>query len=137
MAQPNPYSGPRSIALAMAAIAAVTAIISVITTPLGEWTTWNYVIGALLVVFAIVFAIQGARNKVNLLGRLSARTGVILGAIGAVGSALGMLAGITSSDTTVSAVQTTGLWLALFVMFVGTIVVARRQTRDEDTNSGN
>jgi len=119
----------------MAAIAAVTAIISVITTPLGEWTTWNYIIGALLVVFAIVFAVQGARNKVNLMGRLSARTGVILGAIGAVGSGLGMLAGITSSDSTVSAVQTTGLWLALFVMFVGTIVVARRKMRDEDPDT--
>lgn len=129
MAQANPYSGPRSIAFTMAAIAAITVIVAMVSTPPSEWTTWNYVLGALFIVFAAVFAVQGARDKVNLLGRLSARASMILGAIGAVGSALGMLAGITGSDTTVSAVQTTGLWLALFVMFVGTTVVARGKMR--------
>lgn len=127
MSEENSFVGPRWLAFTMAAIAAVTLVVAVISTPLGEWGTFNYLIGAVLIVFVVTFAISGIRGSFNALGRSSGKTSLIISVIGVVASVLGILSGLFGGAGTVDGILTTGTWAALLVMFLGSATIARKK----------
>lgn len=127
MAEANPYAGPRWLAYLMAVIAVVTLIAGVLDTPLGDWSGTNYLFGALLLFFAVAFAVAGTRGSFNLLGRWSGKTSMIVAIIGALAALLVIVSTFFSGEWNVNTILTTGLWVALLVMFAGTVVVARRK----------
>lgn len=127
MAEENPYAGPRWLAYLMSAIAVVTLIAAALNTPVGEWSSSNYLFGAVLLFFAAAFAIAGIRGSVNLVGRWSGKSVMILSAIGALASLLVIVSTAFGGVWNVSTILTTGLWLALLVMFAGSFGVARRK----------
>lgn len=127
MAEANPYAGPRWLAYVMSAIAVVTLIAAALTTPLGDWSTSNYLFGGLLTFFAVAFAIAGVRSSFTLVGRMSGKTSMIVSVIGALASVLVIVGTVVGGVWNVDSILTTGLWVALFVMFAGTVVVARRK----------
>ena len=129
MAEANPYAGPRWLAFTMAAIAVVTLIAAVLDSPLGEWSGTNYLFGAVLVVFAIAFGVAGARGSFNLTGRWSGKTSMIVAIVGALASILVIVTTFTGGEWNVSTILTTGMWLALLVMFAGTISVANKKMK--------
>ena len=127
MAEANPYAGPRWLAYLMSAIAVVTLIAAALNTPVGEWSSSNYLFGALLIVFAVAFAIAGIRGSVNLVGRWSGKSVMILSAIGTLGALLVIVSTAFGGEWNVSTILTTGLWLALLAMFAGSFGVARQK----------
>lgn len=127
MAEENPYAGPRWLAYLMSAIAVVTLIAAALNTPVGEWSSSNYLFGAVLLFFAAAFAIAGIRGSVNLVGRWSGKSVMILSAIGALAALLVIVSTAFGGVWNVSTILTTGLWLALLVMFAGSFGVARRK----------
>lgn len=132
MAEPNPYAGPRWLAFLMSAIALVALIAAVVDTPVGEWSGSNYLFGAVLLLFAAAFAIAGFRGSVNLLGRWSGKTSMTVSVIGALAAVVVILATVFGGVWNVDTILTTGLWLALFVMFAGAASVARRKMQAEN-----
>lgn len=127
MTQANPYAGPRWLAFVMSAIAVATLVAGALDTPMGEWSSTNYLFGAVLIFFAAAFAIAGVRDSFNLVGRWSGKTSMIVAVIGALASVLVIVGSVMGGVWNVSTILTTGMWLALFVMFAGTVVVARRK----------
>lgn len=127
MAEANPYAGPRWLAYLMSAIAVVTLIAAALNTPVGEWSSSNYLFGAVLIFFAAAFAIAGIRGSVNLVGRWSGKSVMILSAIGALAALLVIVSTAFGGVWNVSTILTTGLWLALLVMFAGSFGVARQK----------
>ena len=127
MAEANPYAGPRWLAYLMSAIAVVTLIAAALDTPVGEWSGSNYLFGAVLIFFAVAFAIAGIRGSVNLVGRLSGKTSAILAGIGSLAALLVIVSTAISGEWNVSTILTSGLWLALLAMFAGTFAVARQK----------
>ena len=127
MAEENPYAGPRWLAYLMSAIAVVTLIAAALNTPVGEWSSSNYLFGAVLLFFAAAFAIAGIRGSVNLVGRWSGKSIMILSAIGTLAALLVIVSTAIGGVWNVSTILTTGLWLALLVMFAGSFGVARRK----------
>jgi hypothetical protein len=127
MAEANPYAGPRWLAYLMSAIAVVTLIAAALETPVGDWSGTNYLFGAVLVFFAAAFAIAGIRGTFNLVGRLSGKTSMILAVIGSLATVLVVVGTVIGGTWNVDTILTTGLWIALFVMFAGSFVVARRK----------
>lgn len=129
MAESNPYGGPRWLAFAMAAVAVVTLIAGVIDTPLGEWSGTNYLFGVILAVFAVAFAIAGARGSFNLVGRWSGKTSMIFAVIGTLASLAVIIGTLVGGVWNVDTILTTGMWFALFLMFAGTIAVANKKMK--------
>lgn len=127
MSEVNPYGGPRWLGFVMAAIAAVTLIAAVANTPLTEWSGMNYLFGVVIVVFAVVFAISGARGSLNLLGRWKAKTSLIWSVVGAAAALLVLVGAVAGGQWDLDTILTTGLWAALMVMFVVSISVARKK----------
>lgn len=127
MAESNPYAGPRWLAYLMSAIAVVTLIAAALDTPVGDWSGSNYLFGAVLIFFAIAFAIAGVRGSFNLVGRLSGKASMILAAIGSLAALLVIVSTAISGVWNVSTILTTGLWLALLAMFAGSFGVARQK----------
>jgi hypothetical protein len=127
MAEANPYAGPRWLAYLMSAIAVVTLIAAALETPVGDWSSTNYLFGAVLVFFAAAFAIAGIRGTFNLVGRLSGKTSMILAAVGSLAAVVVIVGTLAGATWNVDTILTTGLWVALLVMFAGTVVVARRK----------
>lgn len=129
MAEAHPYAGPRWLAYLMSVIAVVTLIAGAIDTPVGEWSGTNYLFGAVLIFFAAAFAIAGIRGTFNLVGRLSGKASMILAVIGSLAALLVIVGTVAGGSWNVDTILTTGLWVALLVMFAGTLVVARRKMR--------
>lgn len=129
MAEANPYTGPRWLAFTMAAIAVVTLVAAVIDSPIGEWSGTNYLFGVILLAFAIAFGVAGGRGSFNLTGRWSGKTSMIVAIIGALASILVIVATFAGGQWNVSTILTTGMWLALLVMFAGTIMVANQKMK--------
>ena len=129
MAENNPYAGPRWVGFTMAGIAAATLLTAVIDTPLGDWTSGNYLFGAILVVFIVVFALAGIRGQLNLVGRWSGKTTLIISIVGTVAAVLAIVGTLLSGELNLDSILTTGTWLALLVMFAASISVARKKMR--------
>ncbi len=129
MAAANPYAGPRWLAFLMSAIAVVTLIAGIVDTPVNEWSGTTYVFGAILVLFAIVFAVSGFRGSFNLVGRWSGKASMIVAVIGGLASILVIVGTVVGGVWNVSTILTTGMWLALFVMFAGTVSVASKKMK--------
>ena len=127
MAEASPYAGPRWLAYLMSAIAVVTLIAAALNTPVGEWSSSNYLFGAVLIFFAVAFAIAGIRGSVNLVGRWSGKSIMILSAIGTLAALLVIVSTALGGVWNVSTILTTGLWLALLAMFAGSFGVARQK----------
>ena len=129
MAAANPYAGPRWLAFLMSGIAVVTLIAAVAETPVGEWSGTNYLFGAVLVLFVVAFAIAGFLGSFNLVGRWSGKTSMIVAVIGGLASIVVIVGTVIGGVWNVSTILTTGMWLALFVMFAGTVSVASRKMK--------
>ena len=129
MAEANPYAGPRWLAYLMSAIAVVTLIAAALETPVGDWSGTNFLFGGLLLFFAAAFAVPGIRGTFNLVGRLSGKTSMILAAIGSLAAVVVIVGTLAGATWNVDTILTTGLWVALLVMFAGTVVVARRKMK--------
>ena len=132
MTAANPYTGPRWLAFLMSGIALVTLIAAVANTPVGEWSGTNYLFGAVLVLFVIAFAIAGARGSFNLVGRWSGKTSMIVAVIGGLASLLVIAGTLIGGVWNVGTILTTGMWLALLVMFAGTVSVASKKMKAGD-----
>ena len=129
MSETNPYAGPRWVGFTMAGIAAATLLFAVTNTPLGDWSSSNYLFGAILVVFIVVFAIAGIRGQLNLVGRWKGKTSLIISIIGTVASILAIVGTLLSGEWNLDSILTTGTWLALLVMFVVSISVANKKMK--------
>lgn len=129
MTEANPYAGPRWLAFLMSGIAIVTLIAGVVDTPVGEWSGTSYVFGAILVLFVVAFGIAGFRGSFNLVGRWSGKTSMILAVVGGLASVLVIVGTVIGGVWNVSTILTTGMWLALFVMFAGTVSVASKKMK--------
>lgn len=127
MSDENPYTGPRWVAFAMAGIAAVTLIAALLSAPLAEWSTSNYLLGAILIVFIIVFARAGIIGKLNLVGQLKGKTTLIISIIGAIASVVSIFIAVLPGEINLDSILTAGTWLALLVMFGSSIAVARKK----------
>ena len=127
MAEANPYAGPRWLAYLMSAIAVVTLIAAALETPVGDWSGTNFLFGGLLLFFAAAFAVAGIRGTFNLVGRLSGKGSMILAVVGSLAALVVIVATVACGVWDVGTILTTGLWVALFVMFAGSFVVARRK----------
>jgi len=113
----NPQ-GPRGLPFVLALIGAVTLVIALIHTPLGEWGTSGYLFGVILAVISVMWLIVGFRKSYSLMGKMSPRSGVIVAGIGVI--AAGVVAGTTifADNWDVENILTTGLWLSLGLMFI-------------------
>ena len=129
MSETNPYAGPRWVGFTMAGIAAATLLFAVTNTPLGDWSSSNYLFGAILVVFIVVFAIAGIRGQLNLVGRWKGKTSLIISIIGTVASILAIVGTLLSGEWNLDSILTTGTWLALLVMFLVSISVANKKMK--------
>lgn len=129
MAESNPYAGPRWLAFSMSAIAIVALILAALDTPLTDWSGSNYLFGAILVVFAVAFAVAGARGSFNLIGRWSGKVSMIFAVVGTLGSAAFLIGSLVSGVWNVDSILTTGTWLALLLMFGGSIAVANKKMK--------
>jgi hypothetical protein len=86
-------------------------------------TSWH---GGKKMVFSAVLD-ESNRGTFNLLGRLSGKGSMILAAIGSLAALVVIGATLAGGVWDVGTILTTGLWVALFVMFAGSFVVARRK----------
>lgn len=129
MAETNPYAGPRWVGFTMAGIAAATLLAAVTDTPLGDWTGGNYLFGAILVVFTVVFTIAGIRGQLNLVGRWSGKTTFIISIVGTIAAILAIVGALLSGEWNLDSILTTGTWLALLVMFAASISAANKKMK--------
>jgi len=65
----------------------------------------------------------------NLVGRWSGKTTLIISIIGTVAAVLAIVGTLLSGELNLDSILTTGTWLALLVMFAASISVARRKMR--------
>jgi hypothetical protein len=110
--------GPRALPFVLALIGAVTLVIALIHTPIGEWGTGAYLFAVILAVISVMWLIVGFRKSYSLMGKMSPRSGVIVSGIGVI--AAGVVAGTTifADNWDVENILTTGLWLSLGLMFI-------------------
>lgn len=127
MAEKDPYAGPRWVAFTMAGIAAGTLLAAIVDTPLGDWSSNNYLFGAILVLFIAAFTVAGIRDRLNLVGRFRGKTVLIISIIGTAAAALAIVGTLLASEWNLNSILTTGAWLAILLLFAASISVARRK----------
>lgn len=129
MSEGRSYSGSRGLAFVIAAIALVTIIAAVVNTPLSEWSTINYIFGAVIVFFAGAYLVAGFRGGFNLTGRAKPKTTFTLSIIGSIAALIVIASSTFAGDWNQDTILTTGLWLALLVMFLAGAVQANKQMK--------
>ena len=129
MSQPNPYGGSRITGVLVFIVSITTLIIAAINTPLGEWETWGYFMGALLLVFGLAFLYSAFKNRMNIVGsNTKGRTNLIISVVGLIAAIIAVISNfVTQGDGgwTVSSILTTGLFAALIIMFAAGIPASR------------
>ncbi len=129
MSQPNPYGGSRITGVLVFIVSIATLIIAAINTPLGEWETWGYLLGALLLLFGLAFLYSAVKNRMNIVGsNTKGRTNLIISVIGLIAAVIAVISNfVTQGDGgwTVSSILTTGLFAALIIMFAAGIPASR------------
>jgi amino acid transporter len=134
MSEPNPYGGARVVGVIIFLIAIATVIIALANTPLGEWGSWNYLFGGVVLLFGLSFLSTALANRMNIVGRnVSGRTNLIISVLGIVVVAVLVIANIltqSGAGWTVSTILTTGIFLVLGVMFLAGIPASRAKIRD-------
>lgn len=129
MSQENPYGGPRIAGVLVFIVTIATLIIAMVNTPLGDWGTWGFVLGVLLLIFGLTFLYQAAKDRMNIVGRnTSGKTNLIISLIGLIAVVIAVIANVVSqseSGWTVAPILTTGIFVALGIMFAAGIPASR------------
>ena len=134
MVEVNPYGGSRIVGVLIFIVTLVSVILVLVNTPLSEWGTWGYLLGAVVVVFGLAFLYSAAKNRMNIVGRnTSGRTNLIISVIGVIAAIAVVISNfVTQGDAgwTVSTILTTGVFVALGLMFAAGIPASRAKMAD-------
>lgn len=129
MSEPQPYGGSRIAGVLIFLIAIATLINALANTPLGEWETFDYFLGVIVLVFGLAFLYSAVKNRMNIVGRkTSGKTNLIISILGLVAVIIAVAANIvTQGDAgwTVDSILTTGIVVGLGVMFAAGIPASR------------
>jgi uncharacterized membrane protein YidH (DUF202 family) len=130
----NPYGGSRVVGVLIFIVSLVAVILALVNTPLGEWGTWGYVLGVVVVVFGLTFLYSAAKNRMNIVGRnTSGKSNLIISVVGLIAAIVVVIANfVTQGDAgwTVSTILTTGVFVGLGLMFAAGIPASRAKIAD-------
>jgi hypothetical protein len=129
MTETNTYAAPRWLMLALAFIGAVTLLIAVVHTPIGDWDRGTWIIAIATAVVTVMWLVYGIRGSVNLLGKWSGRTGAIVSAIFAFGSGVVVGSVISTDDWGVQEILMTGFFLAMALMFAAAFWLSTKKMK--------
>lgn len=129
MSEPQPYGGSRIAGVLIFLIAIATLINALANTPLGEWETFDYFLGVIVLVFGLAFLYSAVKNRMNIVGRkTSGKTNLIISILGLVAVIIAVVANIVTQGDggwTVDSILTTGIVVGLGVMFAAGIPASR------------
>lgn len=129
MSEPQPYGGSRIAGVLIFLIAIATLINALANTPLGEWETFDYFLGVIVLVFGLAFLYSAVKNRMNIVGRkTSGKTNLIISILGLVAMIIAVFANIATQGDggwTVDSILTTGIVVGLGVMFAAGIPASR------------
>lgn len=129
MSEPQPYGGSRIAGVLIFLIAIATLINALANTPLGEWETFDYFLGVIVLVFGLAFLYSAVKNRMNIVGRkTSGKTNLIISILGLVAVIIAVAANIVTQGDggwTVDSILTTGIVVGLGVMFAAGIPASR------------
>lgn len=129
MSEPQPYGGSRIAGVLIFLIAIATLINALANTPLGEWETFDYFLGVIVLVFGLAFLYSAVKNRMNIVGRkTSGKTNLIISILGLVAVIIAVIANIVTQGDggwTVDSILTTGIVVGLGVMFAAGIPASR------------
>jgi drug/metabolite transporter (DMT)-like permease len=133
MSDVNPYGGARAAGVIIFLISIATVIVAFVHTPFGEWGTWGYLLGAVVLIFGVTFLYSALTNRMNIVGRnVSGRTNLVISVVGLVAAVVVVIGNVISqgdSGWTVTTILTTGVFIALGVMFLAGIPASRAKMR--------
>jgi len=128
----NPYAGPVWLGYLFSFMALVTLILGLGNTPLVDWSTIDYVLGAVVVIFGVGMFVASKTGRFTLMGdRVSGRQGRLISAIGLVFAGIVVGYGFGSGSSFVNII-TTGIFMALTVMFLVSYVITTRKVDEGD-----
>ena len=127
MSAMNPYGGSKAAGYIIFLIAVVTLIIAFVTTPFGEWGSFGYLLGAVLLLFGVTFLYSAAKDRMNIVGKnFSGKANLIIAVIGLIACIVVVVSPFfMGSEWTATTVMTTGVFAALGVMFLFGIPASR------------
>lgn len=127
MSAMNPYGGSKAAGYIIFLIAVVTLIIAFVTTPFGEWGSFGYLLGAVLLLFGVTFLYAAAKDRMNIVGKnFSGKANLIIAVIGLIACIVVVVSPFfMGSEWTTTTVMTTGVFAALGVMFLFGIPASR------------
>jgi hypothetical protein len=129
MSETNAYAAPRWLVLALAFIGALTLLIAVIITPIGDWDRGTWVMAIATAVVTVMWLIYGIRGGVDLLGKWNGRTGAIVSALAAFVSGV-IVGSVIFTDTWgAQEVLMTGLFLALALLFAAAFWLSTKKMK--------
>jgi hypothetical protein len=129
MTETNTYAAPRWLMLALAFIGAVTLLVAVVHTPIGDWDRGTWIIAIATAVVTVMWLVYGIRGSVNLLGKWSGRTGAIISAIFAFGSGVIVGSVISTDNWGVQEILMTGFFLAMALMFAAAFWLSTKKMK--------
>jgi len=136
MSQVNPYGGPRVVGYIIFAVCAITLIVALANTSFGEWGTWNYFFGAVVLLFGIAFLYSAVTDRMNIVGRnVSGKANFIISILGLIATVIVVISTVmvdSSGGWTLNDILTTGVFAALAIMFLAAIPVSRAKMQAGD-----
>jgi hypothetical protein len=127
MSEANPYGGSPIVGYLIFVVAAITLVIAFVNTPFGEWGTYGYLLGAVLLLFGVTFLYSAVKDRMNIVGRnTSGKTNLIISVIGLIASIVVVASPFfMGNEWTVTTILTTGVFVALGLMFLFGIPASR------------